>query len=473
MQAETMILPPWLVRNVNFPLYEALRGRNTVRRLREYRRLFQLSPAGIRVHAHEMLEQELDFAARSLPFYEQRFTVAPESRNRVPAEQFLAQLPILTKAEIRAAGDSMINPKAVGGIKPGFTGGTTGDRLQFWVSPDYGSQNMAARLAMHELYGVRPGDSRVYLWGNPIEAKRAGLRRLRDWLINEHLLDAFRMSVSDMDQHLRQVKRLRPSMIYGYPSALTRLADHARHRYAPDDFAFLRLIVTTGEMLSAEQRTRIRAAFGCPVAAEYGAREIGLIAHECPQGSLHILTPIVHVEILNNLQPVEAGGVGEVVCTTVSNRSQPLIRYRLGDLGSLQEGVCPCGLGLPMMRLEAGKILGFIAMPDGRLCNGAVTSHVLRDLTGIVHYRTHQHELRRFTVWLQVDESFESGTTERIHARYARMFGQGCEVNVRIVDELPPDPSGKRRYVVSDVAPDYTDLRLVDEQELIEHSTGS
>lgn len=465
-----MILPPWLVRNLTFPIYERLRGRTTVQLLSDYRRLLRQSPTEVAEHAQKLLLKTLDFAAAHLPFYRDHFALLPVTPSCVPPDEFVRRLPVLTKDEVRAAGEDMVNWDAPGGLKHGYTGGTTGDRLQFWVSPNYGSQNMAARLVMQEQFGVALGESRAYLWGNPIETRTAGMRRWRDWLINDHLLDAFQMSEPDMDAHLQTLRRIKPRVLYGYPSALTRLAEHAAQRGNLDDFAFMKLVVATGEMLNDVQRQLIRAAFDCPVAAEYGAREVGLIAHECPHGNLHIFTPIVHVEILNRGRSVPSGQPGEVICTTVSNKAQPMIHYRLGDVGALTDEACPCGLPLPTMRLEAGKILGFIALPDGRLCNGAVTSHVLRDLEGIVHYRTHQHAVTHFTVWLQVDDTFQASTERLILTRYQRLFGPECTVDVRIVPELPPDPSGKRRYVVSDIAPDYADLELADASAMAEHA---
>ena len=138
-----------------------------------------------------------------------------------------------------------------------------------------------------------------------------------------------------------------------------------------------------------------------------------------------------------------------------------MIRYRIGDVGALLPGECSCGLAFPMMRLEGGKVTGMIALPDGRLCHGAITSHVLRDQPGIVEFKTHQRALDRFEVLLVVDDRFERRTFDVVVERYRRLFGPRIKVGCRTVDRIPPDPSGKRRYVVSDVAPNLREFEIV------------
>jgi phenylacetate-CoA ligase len=310
-------------------------------------------------------------------------------------------------------------PQVAGGLQPCSSGGTTGDTLYFWVDRRRQAQDLGARLFMQSLFGIRPGERRVHLWGSPLEARTARLRRWRDWLLNERLLDAFDLSPVRMDAHLLSILRFRPSVIYGYTSAAALLARHAAARYGPQDFPWLRLVVLTGEEVTPDQVAQVRQTFGCPVAAEYGNREVGLIAHQCPQGRMHILWPHVHVDIVavgqvdrgsgreGDRPPdeegacppggppavLEPGQFGEVICTTLNTRAQPFLRYRVGDAGRLLPGLCPCGLPLPVMRVEGGKIAGLLALPDGRLCHGAVSSHALHHLPGIVTFRTHQRRM--------------------------------------------------------------------------------
>lgn len=445
----------WLARNITYPLHEHLRGRPTLALYGDLRRRATLAPSELHELTARRQRELLTFAGAHLPYYTDLFArhgVQPQAADPL-AE--LHKLPIQTKADVRAAGDRMVWRAVAGGAHPFSSGGTTGDTLYFHVDRVRQAQDLAARLFMQSLFGVQLGDRRLHLWGSPIEGRGSWVRRGRDHLLNEILLNAFDLSPARLDAYLACIRRLRPRVLYGYTSALTLLAHHAAAACGPRDFRWLKLVVLTGEEISPEQRAQVRRTFGAPVASEYGNREVGLIAHECPEGRLHVLQPHIHVDIVADGRTLPPGECGEVICTNLQTRAQPLIRYRVGDLGRLSDERCPCGLPLPVLRLEGGKISGFLALPDGRLCHGAVSSHAIKELPGIVSFRTHQKELDFIEILLVVDDAFQHESIARIEERYRRLLGPQVRIDCRIVDSIPPDPSGKRRHFISDVAPNY------------------
>jgi phenylacetate-CoA ligase len=425
------------------------------------RQLAAATSAEVERDANERLRKLLHFAAARIPYYASLFTRCRVDLLARDVQAELSKLPMLEKADVRANGRHLVWRRVPGGVRPHSSGGTSGDTLHFFIDRVRQAQDLAARLFMQGLFGVQPGDRRLHLWGSPIETSGTWVRRCRDRLLNECLLNAFELSPAQLDVHLARILSFRPRVIYGYPTALALLAGHAAKRHGPSSFPWLRLVVLTGEEITSGQIAQVRATFGCPVAGEYGSREVGLIAHDCPRGRLHVLWPHVRVDIAAGGQTVAAGRCGDVVCTTLNTRAQPFIRYRVGDIGRWEAEACPCGLPLPTMRLEGGKITGFIALPDGRLCHGAVTSHVLRDEPGIRAFKTYQRTLTDFEVLLVVDEGFPPEAVDRIRQRYRALFGPQVQLECRLVDRIPPDPSGKRRYVVSEVAPGYAGFELV------------
>lgn len=450
-----MSVSEWLAGHVSYPLHERLRGRRTLAERDTLLHLAGLPADALRRSCAARLRAVLRFAGRHLPYYRELFAQRGLDPGAADPYAELAKLPLLSKQDVRAHQERMVCRQAPGGLIRHSSGGTSGDTLHFYIDRVRQAEPLAARLFMQSLFGLRPGDRRVYLWGSPLEASGRRLRRWRDRLLNELLLDAFELAPAERDAHLAAIRRFRPRLIYGYPSALALLARHAARRGAVRGFERLELAVLTGEQVAPDQAALVRQAFGCRVASEYGSREVGLIAHDCPQGRMHLISPHVHVEVVADGRPAPPGRCGEIVCTTLNTRAQPLIRYRLGDAGALLTEPCPCGLPLPLIRLEGGKITGFIALPGGRLCHGAVTSHLLRDQAGIVEFKTHQRRLEEFEVLLVVDEHFDQATIGRLRRRYRELFGPRVRVHCRLVARIPPDPSGKRRYVVSDVAPDY------------------
>jgi len=454
-----------LVRLVNYPLHEYFRGRPTLRELPALRESARAARERTSYHTAQRLRRLLVFAHQRLPYYRDLFARCGVDPMGADPSAELRKLPVLTKKDVRAAGLRLVWPDVPGGLIAATSGGTTGDTLYFYLDRRRQAQDLAARLFMQSLFGVQPGERRLHLWGSPIEGRAGRLRRWRDRLLNEMLLNAFDLTPARLDQYLARVLRFQPRVLYGYPTALALLAQHAARRLGPRDFSWLRLVVTTGEELTPDQRSQLRATFGAPVASEYGNREVGVIAHDCPAGRMHIVSPHVFVEVVSGGRPAAPGVCGEILCTTLNARAQPLLRYRVGDVGRFATEECTCGLPWPVLKLEGGKIAGFLALPDGRLCHGAVSSYAVSGLPGIVRFRTHQRRLDWIVVSLVVDAHFQPESCEVIRQRYRKLFGPRVQVDCRIVSDIPADPSGKRRHVVSDVAPNYFEFAVVTAEE--------
>lgn len=456
-----MSLSEWLVKHLTYPAHEWLRRRPTLAYYREMLRLSNAPRDEVRGIARQRLRELLSFAVDKLPYYREQSDRRGLDPHAADPYAELAKLPVLEKADVRANLERLVCRDVPGGLIPCGSGGTTGDTLHFFIDRARQAQPLACRLFMQGLFGVRPGDRRVHLWGSPIESRGSWIKSRRDRLLNELLLDAFDLGPAALDRHLAAIRSFRPRLIYAYPTAAALLAKHAAERFTPRDFGWLRLVVLTGEEITPDQVTQVREAFGCAVAAEYGSREVGLIAHECPRGGLHIMSPHIHVEIVADGETVPVGQIGEVLCTTLTTRAQPPIRYRLGDVGALVSEPCACGLPFPRMRIEGGRTTGFVVLRDGRLCHGAVSSCVLRDEPGIVEFKTIQRAVDRFEVLLVVDEHFDPAAVDRIQRRYRTLFGPRVQATCHIVERIPPDPSGKRRHVVSEVAPNYANFEVV------------
>ncbi len=441
----------WCARHISYPLHETLRRRRTSAELRDLRRLARLSLAEINEICAARLRDLFQFAAAHNEFYARRFRHAGLTPDATDPGRELYRLPVLDKSTIRAAGDEIVSRARPAGALPHSSGGTSGDTLHFRVDRIRQAQTLAARLFMHEQLGIAPGERRAYFWGSPIEQRGTALRRWRDWLLNEMLLNAFDLSQAALDRHLARLAAYRPALLYAYPSAAAALTERAAHVGRQDAFASLKAMVLTGEEMREEERAAIRAVAGCPVVQEYGSREIGLIAHECRQAHLHVIAPHVFVESLAGGAGVPEGS-GELVLTTLNTRAQPFIRYRVGDAGVLLDHPCSCGLPLPLMRLDGGKVTGFVTLAGGGRCHGAIVSHVLRDQPGIVQFKTIQRRVDRFDLLLVTDDQFQNDSLSTIERRYRELFGGGVKVDCALVDAIPPDPSGKRRYFVSELA---------------------
>lgn len=437
-----------------FPLHERLKGHQTVAVRRALERTQWWSPERLRGLQAERLSALLVHAARHVPYYRAlcaRHRVDPAE---MPPREALARLPLLDKAAIRAAPEALRSERARA-LQPLNTGGSSGEPLVFWVGKERVSHDVAAKWRATRWWNVDIGDPEVVVWGSPVElSTQDRLKALRDRLQRSLLLPAFEMSPQRLRGFVAAIRRRRPRMLFGYPSALAHIAEHAEREGVRVDDLGVRVAFVTAERLYPYQREVIERIFGCPVANGYGGRDSGFIAHECPEGGLHVTSEDVVVEIVDEHgAPRPVGESGEIVVTHLASRDYPFIRYRTGDVGALASGPCRCGRGLALLARVEGRTTDFVVAEDGTVMHGLALIYVVRGVRGVRGFRIIQESLSHTRLLLAVDEGFDEEALRGITAGFRARLGPGVAVTVERCPELPPERSGKFRYVISHVDP--------------------
>jgi phenylacetate-CoA ligase len=279
------------------------------------------------------------------------------------------------------------------------------------------------------------------------------LRNLRDKVFRTQLLPAFEMSDAKLDEFIAAIRRARPRMLFGYPSALAHIAAHSLARGTRMDDLDIRVAFVTSERLYDDQRELIGRVFGCRVANGYGGRDAGFIAHECPAGGMHLSAEDLIVEIIDEQgRGVADGSPGEIVVTHMATQDFPFVRYRTGDVGVLSSAPCACGRGLPRLSEIQGRTTDFVVAADGTVMHGLALIYILRDLPGIKQFKIVQESALRTDIQLVTEAGFEQQQLARIVAGFKARLGLGVEVRIDQVEHIPSEQSGKFRYVVSKVA---------------------
>ena len=433
-----------------FPLQERLKRHSTVAVRRRMERTQWASPAELERLQVERLRRLLSLAGHNVPHYRALFAKLGFDPSTINDLADLRRLPRTTKADIRAAGDGLKSEQAQG-LARFNTGGSSGEPLIFFIGRERVSHDVAAKWRATRWWGVDIGDPEIVVWGSPIEVgSQDRVKAMRDALMRTQLLPAFEMSEARLDEFLAVIRRVRPRMLFGYPSALSLIAQHAQRRGVAMNDLGVEVAFVTSERLYDDQRARIAAVFGCRVANGYGGRDAGFIAHECPSGSLHITAEDVIVELLDEAgEPVAPGELGEIVVTHLATPDFPFVRYRTGDMGVQSGKTCACGRGLPVLDEVHGRSTDFVVAQDGTVMHGLALIYVLRDLPGVGAFKIVQHTVAHTEVqvvpsagWLDIHPA----TIERgLQAR----LGAGVRITVRLLDAIPPEKSGKFRYIVS------------------------
>ena len=431
------------VSGVLFPLHEALKGHDSVRRLRALEDSQWWERERLEAFRAGRLRAFLARAAARVPYY-RALGLDPEAG--------LEAWPFLTKDTIRENRRALVSEDA-GPLTLFNTGGSTGAPLQFFLGKERVSHDVAAKWRATRWWGVDIGDREIVVWGSPVElGAQDRLRAFRDRLLRTRLLPAFEMSEAKLDAFVREIRKVRPRMLFGYPSSLALIAEHARRAGVDLTGVGVEVAFVTSEQLYPHQREAIASGFGCRVANGYGGRDFGFVAHECPEGGLHTSTEDVVVEIVGNGGRVlPPGEEGEIVVTHLATGEFPFIRYRTGDIGTLSEERCPCGRGLPMLGAVAGRTTDFIVASDGTVMHALALIYAIRDVPGVREFKIIQESLDETRVLLVTDETFSEERGREIERRLLERLGEGVRVVLERVSEIPRSPAGKHRYVESRV----------------------
>jgi phenylacetate-CoA ligase len=105
-----------------------------------------------------------------------------------------------------------------------------------------------------------------------------------------------------------------------------------------------------------------------------------------------------------------------------------------------------CGIPLPILRKVEGREDAILLATDGSLVHGDIISAAARDRIRIKHARFIQHTPRTATLMLSgdVDSALGKEFIDQIKLR----LGADMQIELQIVDDIPPLPSGKQRYAL-------------------------
>jgi phenylacetate-CoA ligase len=444
---------PQIVKRLLFPLHERLRGQRTLAKLEALERTQWLAPAELSELQFARLRQLVDYAYRYSPYYRQLLDEHDLPPSRLRSHADFEKIPPLTRDDVRRHFHELRTTPRRPRARRHSTGGSTGVPVTVLVDRERVEITDAVRLRSHGWFGLEPGAREIVLWGSPIElTKQDRLRSVRDWLVNSKLLSAFDLREVTLEQYGGVIRRYQPEKVFGYASALYVLACHlAKARGRP--LGGLKAIFATAEPLFDFQRDAIANVFGCPVAVEYGARDAGLMANECPEGGLHIPAESMHLEILGG----DADGQGEIVATNLYSFAFPIIRYCTGDRGSLAAAGCRCGRGLSCLRAVDGRQTDFLLTSTGRVLHALSIIYILRELPRIRQFRVLQEAVDHVVVSIVPEPAFSSADESALVARVHGLLGHDVRVDIERLPAIRTTASGKFRYVESKVSKQYLD----------------
>lgn len=392
----------------------------------------------------------LEHAAAHVPFWRDWFTAEGLTVADLDLPADLSRLPVTTKADLRAAPEAF-HSEAPDGRSPGWvrTSGSTGEPLRFMIDQQTRAWEYATEWRTMGWHGVGI-DARVATFrGNHYRdhAKR-GAHWYRHALSADLNFNTYAMDAAACERYARRLARFKPHVLRGFPSSLLHLARTLGTGRGPDDgpVAAGAIAFTSSEMIDPDTRTTIETHLVERIVDWYSQSEYVVSAGECEHGQMHQNMETGLLEVLDaDDAPVARGEVGRLVGTSLTNLSQPFIRYDLEDDGGWSVEPCACGRPLPVMLPIQGRSGDVILTPDGRALSTSLMIHWWK------HTAVPEHDLDLFA-WLQIVQvdattlrlravANEGERPEdldaRLQAAFAPLWQDSVSLELEWLDEMP------------------------------------
>ena len=454
-----MMLHQHITRYVYWPLVQKIKGEHAAIALKELNESQWKSQDELLNKQWQLVRLTVNKAIREVPYYRQAFrNIGWDLTNKEFTYEDFLKIPKLEKETVRDKLAELLNPNYKGRITKGKTSGSTGQSLSLYYTNEHESYSEAARWRGKNWWGIKPGAPHVSLWGRPYTGYKDRLsQQLKSYLMNNLLFSAFDLTEKALENIWNKIYKFKPSIIYGYPSAIYPLSVYVKENNKPIENLDLKVIMTTAESITQQQRILIENVFKCKTANEYGCSETGGFVYECPSGSWHISSELTFVEFLDkDGKPVPSGKTGEIFLTHLKNNYMPIIRYRIGDEGAPLSENCECGRKLPRMEVSIAKESDKIQLLDGKFYSSEILDYinlaVLNEFPGsILQFKVIQKTCDFFDIEIVPGDKLVDKAESLFSNLLKKQLGGPINIRFTRVTQIRRESTGKLRYFISEV----------------------
>ncbi|NVO15251.1 MAG: phenylacetate--CoA ligase family protein [Rhodoplanes sp.] len=332
---------------IAYPIAERLEKRDVSRKQTAFAAEMRRPFAERRRRSWDALVDTVRFAGTMVPYYKelfQRIGFDPERLAR--DERYLDDIPHLTKDVIRAEGDRLLRQDHADFVKHvSKTGGSTGTSAHITYDQEAADWSSAVTRHARACIGNTHARTELHFASKfpDVFPWRARLREhLKCFAMNRYNIFFATFEPDELEEIWQKIRSIRPHLVHAHPSTIYQLALHVQaHHAGQRGFA---IFESSGELLTARQRSTIAQALRCDVIDRYGLAEVGVVAYQTDRcaTTMTMFDPLAWPEIAaieadDDLPSRPRAKTGELVLTALKNRVMPLIRYRTGDVAVMAE----------------------------------------------------------------------------------------------------------------------------------------
>jgi phenylacetate-coenzyme A ligase PaaK-like adenylate-forming protein len=393
--------------------------------------------------------QALMQRAWEVPFYRARF----EASGTVPADyktaEDLYKFPVLTKAELREWMDDEAakNPEKYASWHVSPTSGSSGAPLRTLVSPKENAWMTANWLRVLSMPGYNPFTGKTMCRPNSLHGavkERDSIVQRFGILRRKQMSDALKNRLTS-EQLLQEINDYKPDYLYNHKNVLVRVA-----AYVKKTGAYIhkpKFYTPFGEMMDDASRALLTEVYGPGLVDAYGMSEVGSCVIRLPGRDEYQINSDTHVVNIYDAELKNPANDGPAVITPLFKTDLPIINYVSGDSMETYTKA-----GLRFVKRIKGRMNDVIHHRDGGVTEWGNVAVIMNYIKEVIQYRVVQEDYDNLTIMMVRDPAvpvenqpaIEQTITEKLNTIWTDF-----SYHYQWLDEIPSDPNGKLRILVS------------------------
>lgn len=432
------------VRNKGYWFVDCIKGSKVKSFLKVLREFEEIGVAenDLEKYKNLRLKELLSHTHKTVPFY-----------NNISSMD-INDWPVIDKTQIRDNYNKFLSSDySKDSLITMSTSGSTGTPFVSYQDANKKKHVNAETIFYNSKVGFEIGKKIIYFRSIVGEVKKS---KLQQFLQNICLIDCMDLSDDGIRKNLDIISkntRHSPAMVMGYASTFDAFARFFQ-RYG-DDLAKkcdVYGMVSGSEMLNDGTRKTLEKAFDCKCVSRYANEENGFLGQDEDVNNEFLNNRAsYYIEILkfDSDIPVDKGEIGRIVVTDYFNFAMPLIRYDTGDTGTWKR-YQKNGIKRSVIASFGGRRIDQIYDCDGDPVSGFSITNLMWSYPLVIQYQFIQKGKNRYDMRLNVGNN--KIKEKELLADLQKIVGKEAIIKLQYVDEIPVLASGKRKYIVNDMA---------------------
>ncbi|WP_458205065.1 phenylacetate--CoA ligase PaaK [Haladaptatus sp. NG-SE-30] len=392
---------------------------------------------------NERLSETVEHVYENVPFYRDALDEAGISPDDIEGVEDISKLPFTKKEDFRDQyPDGMFAVSHEDVRRIHASSGTTGKpKIVSYTEDDLGvwREVMARSLVAA---GVEPGHVVQNAYGYGLFTGGLGFHDG----VEELGACVIPVGGGNTARQIDMLQDLESDVLACTPSYCLYLAEAAEERGIDPRDLPLSTVVIGAEPFTDPMREEIEEALDVTAVDVYGLSEIigPGVSIECAevQDGLHIWEDHFYPEIIdpNTGEVLPEGEEGELVITSLTKEALPVLRYRTGDMTSLNSETCGCGRTAVRMGNVTGRTDDLLIVRGVNVYPSQI-EEVMVDLDDVApHYRIDLYRrgnLDRMELTVEYHEDYE-GTHDELEGRIRREIEETLDVKPDEIEVVGP-----------------------------------